>query len=64
MTAKQFKETIEKLGLSLEQAGVVLGMATSMMYKYANGVSKIPKKVQLALEALTTRKLKKQNLLA
>jgi transcriptional regulator with XRE-family HTH domain len=61
MTKEAFEAWLRDNDLTLETAGELLGMTTSAISKYKNGVNPIPLVVELAIEALETRWLDPEN---
>lgn len=54
MTARQYREALDALGLSQGAAAKAIGMKIRRMNAYANGTP-IPKTVELAIECLMRR---------
>lgn len=56
MTADEFIQGRRKLGLSQEDLAHELGMTASAINRYENGRRVIPKKIELALRYLLSRR--------
>ncbi|WP_435277351.1 hypothetical protein ACMAZF_20215 (plasmid) [Psychrobium sp. nBUS_13] len=52
MTKDDFNEWAKKYGLSIEDAGAVLGTSRANAFKYANGSRPVSKAVQYGAEAI------------
>ena len=51
MTQKQYNDALEKLGLSTYLAAKWLGISSRQSHRYANGVQRVNKTVELLLQA-------------
>ncbi|KZX00052.1 hypothetical protein JL49_13200 [Pseudoalteromonas luteoviolacea] len=52
MKAEEFKDWAEKYGLSIEQAGEVLGTSRANAFKFAKGDRPVSKTVEYSAEAI------------
>lgn len=57
MDTKELKRRRERLGLTQKELAQILGIAPNTVTRYESGVLKIPKYMDLALEALERRQL-------
>jgi len=59
MTAKQYREAVEQLGLSTQaEAAEFLGISLRTSHSYANGTARVPEAVAKLLHLMVRRNIK------